>query len=84
MSTFKITRIDKEKGHVSVIYSVDGLEQTMGDAPIEDEKMLQAFLEDYGKRYEASLALEAAWVPEPAVASKVDALVGKTFVIPAE
>lgn len=84
MSTYKITNIDKEKGHVSVIYSVDGLEQIMCDAPLKDEKMLKSFLEDYGKRYEASLALEAIQAVPPTVEAKVDALVGKTFVIPAK
>lgn len=82
MSTFKITNIDKEKGHVSVIYSVDGLEQTMGDAPLKDEKLLKAFLQDYGKRYAASLAHEEAQAPEETAEAKVDALVGKTFTIP--
>ena len=81
MSTFRITNMDKEKGHVSVVYSVDGLEQTMGDAPIKDEELLKAFLNDYGNRYEASLALEEAQKPEAAVEAKINDLVGETFEI---
>lgn len=81
MSTFRITNIDKEKGHVSVVYSVDGLEQTMSDAPLNDEKMLKAFLKNYGKRYEASLALEAQQEPVSTEEAKIDALVGQTITI---
>lgn len=84
MSTFKITKIDKEKGHVSVIYSVDGIEQTMGDAPIKDEELLKAFLNDYGNRYEASLAHEEAQKPDAAVEAKINDLVGKPFEISAK
>lgn len=77
MSTYKITKIDKELGHVSVIYSVDGIEQKMGDCPLDTEENTKAFLEEYGNRYEKTLA-ENAVVTDP----KVDALVGKTFTVP--
>lgn len=75
MSTFKITKIDKELGHVSVIYSIDGVEQTMCDAPLTSEEDLKAFLEDYGNRYEAAKALEVTEAP----ADNISSLVGKTF-----
>lgn len=77
MSTFTITKIDKELGHVSVVYSVDGIEQTMCDAPLDDAAALQAFLNDYGKRYEVGLAQVQAVPPS------VDALVGKPVEITA-
>lgn len=84
MSTFTINAIDKEKGHVEVTYSVDGVRQTMSDAPLGDDKALMDFLEDYGTRYEASLALEdAKKAIEPEVEEKIDALVGQTFNLPA-
>jgi len=77
MSTFEITKIDKEKGHVSVVYSVDGVEQTMCDCPLDSEESTKAFLEDYGNRYEAAKAVEAA----KAASATVDVLVGKVIEI---
>lgn len=79
MSTFKITKIDKELGHVSVVYSVDGVEQTMCDCPLDSEEDTMAFLEDYGNRYEAAKAQE---VLDNAVPKTVTDLVGKTFDVP--
>lgn len=80
-STFTITKIDLEKGHVSVIYSVDGVEQTMCDAPLTSEKELKAFLDEYGIRYEASLSLEKEADPAPTEETKIQNLVGKTIEI---
>ena len=74
MATYTIKNIDAEKGHVTVVYSVDGIEQTMGDCPLTSEEATKAFLEDYGNRYEAAKAVEAA---NQAVDPKVQALVGK-------
>lgn len=81
MSTYTINAIDREKGHIEVTYSVDGKAQTMGDAPLSDEKALKAFLEYYGVSYEASLKKEDAQLPPEVIAkvAKVDALVGQTF-----
>lgn len=73
--SFTITKIDKELGHVSVIYSIDGVEQTMCDAPLTSEEDLKAFLEDYGNRYESAKALEVAEAP----ADNLSSIVGKTF-----
>lgn len=75
MPSFKITKIDKTKGHVSVIFDVDGVEQTMGDAPLHDEAALKDFLSEYGKRYEEAKAAEARVVPR-----EVENLVGKDVV----
>lgn len=80
-STFTITNIDLEKGHVSVVYSVDGVEQTMCDAPLTSKDELKAFLDDYGSRYEASLALVREAQPEPTEEVKIQNLVGKTIEI---
>lgn len=74
MATYTIKKIDAEKGHITVVYSVDGIEQTMGDCPLTSEEATKAFLEDYGNRYEAAKAVEAA---NQAVDPKVQALVGK-------
>ena len=76
MATYKINSIDREKGHVSVTYDVDGLEQVMGDAPLDDAAALQQFLSDYGTRYAASLA---SVIASSVIASDVDALVGLTL-----
>mgnify|MGYP007071569321 CR=1 FL=1 len=79
-NTFTITSIDREKCHVTVRFSVDGEEQTMGDAPIKNAKELVAFLADYGAKYELSLEkVEEVEPKKDEEASKVDALVGKTF-----
>jgi len=84
MSTFTINAIDTDKGHVEVTYSIDNKRQKMNDAPLGDEKALKAFLEEYGVRYEASLShVEARKAIEPEVGAKIDALVGKTFSLPA-
>jgi hypothetical protein len=83
MSTFTINAIDREKGHVEVTYSIDGKLQKMCDAPLGDDAMLKAFLEDYGTRYEASLKQEEAMAPEEEVENKINALVGRTFNLPA-
>jgi hypothetical protein len=80
-STFTITKIDLEKGHVSVIYSVDGVEQTMCDAPLTSEKELKAFLDEYGARYEASLASDKGADPAPVEEVKLQSLIGKTIEI---
>lgn len=72
MNTYKITNIDAEKGHVSVIFSVDGKEQTMCDAPLGDAVALDAFLTNYGLAYEAGLA-QAVVVP-----AEVTAMIGET------
>lgn len=77
MSTFKITKIDKELGHVSVIYSVDGVEQTMCDCPLDSVESMKAFLEDYGNRYEAAKAIEAASAPS----QLIDSLIGQDIEI---
>lgn len=83
-NTFTITSIDLEKGHVTALFSVDGKEQTMCDAPINDAEALKAFLSDYGARYEASLARAKDAEPKkPGVASQVGALIGETFTISA-
>lgn len=79
MSTYKITAIDKVLNHVSVIYSVDGIEQTMCDCQLDTEENTKAFLEDYGNRYEAAKAQEAI---VNAVPKAVTDLAGKTFDIP--
>lgn len=82
MSTFTINAIDKVKGHVEVTYSIDGKRQKMSDAPMGDNAMLKAFLEDYGTRYEASLAHAQAMAQEKDPEDKIDALVGRTFNLP--
>lgn len=74
MATYTIKNIDAEKGHITVVYSIDGVEQTMGDCPLTSEEATKAFLEDYGNRYEAAKAVEVA---NQAVDPKVQALVGK-------
>lgn len=74
MATYTIKKIDAEKGHITVAYSVDNVDQTMGDCPLTSEEATKAFLEDYGNRYEAAKALEAA---NQAVDPKLSALVGK-------
>ena len=81
-STFTINAIDRVKGHVEVTYSIDGKRQKMNDAPLGDDVMLKAFLEDYGARYEASLKQQEAMAPETEAEAKIDALVGRTFTIP--
>lgn len=78
-NTFTITSIDREKGHVTVVFSVDGKEQTMGDAPIKDAEELKAFLADYGAKYEESLKIIEQATPPVEEETKVDALVGETF-----
>jgi len=82
MSTFTINSIDRVKGHVEVTYSIDGKLQKMSDAPMGDDAMLVAFLEDYGTRYEASLAHAAAMAQEKDPEAKINALVGRTFNLP--
>lgn len=85
MSTFTINAIDREKGHIEVTYSVDGKRQKMGDAPLSNEEALKSFLEEYGVAYEASLKAQEQELP-PGVEeeeAKIDALVGKTFSLPA-
>lgn len=74
MATYIIKKIDAEKGHITVVYSVDNVEQTMCDCPLDSEEATKAFLEDYGTRYEAAKAVEAA---NQVIDPKVQALVGK-------
>ncbi|MDD5726287.1 MAG: hypothetical protein PHC53_02645 [Patescibacteria group bacterium] len=79
MSTYTITKIDKALGHVSVIYSVDGVEQTMCDCPLDSEEATKAFLEDYGNRYESAKALEAETKVVPQAVADLE---GQTFDVP--
>ena len=79
MSTYKIIKIDKELGHVTVVYSVDGIEQTMGDCHLDSEESTKAFLEDYGNRYEAAITADKAAAVVP---KEVMDMVGKTLEVP--
>lgn len=81
MSTFTITNIDLEKGHVSVIYSIDGVEQTMCDAPLSSEKDLKAFLDGYGARYQAALTSAEREAPQRLEEVNLQNLVGKSIEI---
>lgn len=79
-NTFTITSIDRDKGHVTVLFSVDGKKQTMGDAPIKDAEALKAFLAEYGAKYEQSLkSVEVVEPKKEEEETKVDALVGEAF-----
>lgn len=55
MAKFKLIDVDVEKGHVSVSYS-DEIVQTMCDCPLDSVENRDAFLAEYGDRYEEAIA----------------------------
>ena len=55
MAEPKLIKIDTEMRHVTVSYS-DGVEQTMGDCPLDSIENRDKFLIEYGDRYEAAIA----------------------------
>lgn len=71
--SYIIKNIDQEKGHITVAFSVDNLDQTMGDCPIDSEEATKAFLQAYEERYTAVKTVKLAKVIDP----KVLAMVGK-------
>lgn len=75
--SYIIKNIDKEKGHITVAFSVDNVDQTMGDCPLDSEEATKAFLQAYEERYTAAKAAEATL---KAVDPKVEAMVGEVQV----
>jgi len=72
MASFKLIAVDTEKGHVTVSYS-DNVEQTMCDCPLDSIENRDAFLSEYGDRYEAAIALT------PVIAVDITDGVGQTI-----
>lgn len=72
MTTFKLIAVDTEKGHVTVSYS-DGVEQTMGDCPLDSIENRDRFLSEYGDRYELAIA------STPVVATDITSGVGEVI-----
>jgi hypothetical protein len=58
MISFTINSVN-EDGTVSVTYDVDSVEQNISGLPVNDADALSQALADYGKAYEAGLALVA-------------------------
>ena len=70
MAKFNLIAVDVEKGHVTVSYS-DGVEQTMGDCPLDSIENRDKFLSEYGDRYETAIA------QAPVIASDITSGVGE-------
>jgi len=73
MTTFKLIKVDTEKGHVTVSYS-DKVEQTMCDCPLDSVENRDRFLSEYGDRYEAAIA------QTPIVAADITSGVGQVII----
>ena len=53
---FTITNIDEETGNVSVVFDVDGKEQSIANLPVGDKQSLMDALTNYGIAYEVGLS----------------------------
>jgi len=68
--TYKILSIDAEKGHVTFVLD-DGIEQRVGDFPIEDKEALHAAITRYAEQYVSPVKDQKSLKPE------VSAMIGK-------
>ena len=67
---YTIIKIDEEKGTVTVAFDIDGIEQTMA-APLDDKRILEDFLINYGIAYEAGLSVSAPLKVDPEITKMV-------------
>lgn len=73
MATYKIIAVDQEKKHVTFMLE-DGIEQRVGDFPVDDADALKAKIEEYASAYVSPK--DSA--PAKTLVPEVSALIGKT------
>lgn len=73
MATYKIIAIDPEKKHVTFMLE-DGIEQRVGDFPVDDAEALKAKIEEYASAYVSPK--ESA--PAKTLVPEVSSMIGKT------